>query len=48
METKRASIYMICPGTVFRPDTADANHLPAYADGPIVDEGITLATSKVP
>ncbi len=27
METKEPPIYMICPGTVARPDTADANHL---------------------
>ena len=30
MEAKEPPIYMICPGTVFRPDTADANHLPQF------------------
>ena len=30
METHEPPIYMICPGTVFRPDTADANHLPQH------------------
>ena len=39
METKKPPIYMICPGTVFRPDTADANHLPQFTPS---------ATSRVP
>ena len=30
MEEKKPPIYMICPGTVFRPDTPDANHLPQF------------------
>ena len=41
-------IYMICPGTVFRPDTADANHLPQFTqvEGLVVDEGITFGDLK--
>ena len=44
MESKKPPIYMICPGTVFRPDTADANHLPQFTqvEGLVVDEGITF------
>ena len=39
---------MICPGTVFRPDTADANHLPQFTqvEGLVVDEGITFGDLK--
>ena len=48
METKKPPIYMICPGTVFRPDTADANHLPQFTqmEGLGVDEGITFGDLK--
>lgn len=48
MEEKRPPIYMICPGTVFRPDTADANHLPQFTqvEGLVVDEGITFGDLK--
>ena len=48
METKKPPIYMICPGTVFRPDTADANHLPQFTqmEGLVVDEGITFGDLK--
>ena len=48
MEEKRPPIYMICPGTVFRPDTADANHLPQFTqvEGLVVDEGITYGDLK--
>ena len=44
MENEKPPIYMICPGTVFRPDTADANHLPQFTqvEGLVVDEGITF------
>ena len=44
MEKQQPPIYMICPGTVFRPDTADANHLPQFTqvEGLVVDEGITF------
>ena len=48
MEEKKPPIYMICPGTVFRPDTADANHLPQFTqvEGLVVDEGITFGDLK--
>ena len=48
MENKKPPIYMICPGTVFRPDTADANHLPQFTqvEGLVVDEGITFGDLK--
>ena len=48
METKKPPIYMICPGKVFRPDTADANHLPQFTqvEGLVVDEGITFGDLK--
>jgi phenylalanyl-tRNA synthetase alpha chain len=48
MERKQPPIYMICPGTVFRPDTADANHLPQFTqvEGLVVDEGITFGDLK--
>ena len=48
MEQHKPPIYMICPGTVFRPDTADANHLPQFnqVEGLVVDEGITFGDLK--
>lgn len=48
MEEHKPPIYMICPGTVFRPDTADANHLPQFnqVEGLVVDEGITFGDLK--
>ena len=48
MEASEPPIYMICPGTVFRPDTADANHLPQFTqvEGLVVDEGITFGDLK--
>ena len=48
MEAKEPPIYMICPGTVFRPDTADANHLPQFTqvEGLVVAEGITFGDLK--
>ena len=48
MEQNKPPIYMICPGTVFRPDTADANHLPQFnqIEGLVVDEGITFGDLK--
>lgn len=48
MEEQKPPIYMICPGTVFRPDTADANHLPQFTqiEGLVVDEGITFGDLK--
>lgn len=48
METQQPPIYMICPGTVYRPDTADACHLPQFnqIEGLVVDEGITFGDLK--
>ena len=48
MERQKPPIYMISPGTVFRPDTADANHLPQFnqVEGLVVDEGITFGDLK--
>lgn len=41
-------IYAIVPGTVYRPDTADACHLPQFnqVEGIVVDEGITFGDLK--
>jgi len=48
MEETEPPIYMICPGTVFRPDTADANHLPQFTqvEGLVVDKGIAFGDLK--
>ncbi len=48
METQKPPIYMICPGTVYRPDTADACHLPQFnqIEGLVVDQGITFGDLK--
>lgn len=48
MEAQDPPIYMICPGTVYRPDTADACHLPQFnqVEGLVVDEGITFGDLK--
>lgn len=48
MEAQKPPIYMICPGTVYRPDTADACHLPQFnqIEGLVVDEGITFGDLK--
>ena len=48
MENHKPPIYMICPGTVFRPDTPDACHLPQFnqIEGLVVDEGITFGDLK--
>ena len=48
MERQQPPIYMICPGTVYRPDTADACHLPQFnqIEGLVVDEGITFGDLK--
>lgn len=48
MEERKPPIYMICPGTVFRPDTPDANHLPQFTqvEGLVVDKGITFGDLK--
>lgn len=48
LETQKPPIYMIAPGTVYRPDTADACHLPQFnqVEGLVVDEGITFGDLK--
>ena len=48
METQEPPIYMIAPGRVFRPDTADASHLPQFnqVEGLVVDRGITFGDLK--
>ena len=48
MENNEPPIYMIAPGRVFRPDTADANHLPQFTqiEGLVIDEGITFGDLK--
>ena len=48
MESQKPPLYMICPGTVYRPDTADACHLPQFnqIEGLVVDEGITFGDLK--
>ena len=37
-------IYVVCPGRVYRQDTADATHLPVFhqIEGLVVDRGITM------
>ena len=48
MEAGEPPIYMIAPGTVFRPDQADPNHLPQFhqVEGLVVDKGITFGDLK--
>ncbi len=48
MEHQKPPIYAIVPGTVYRPDTADACHLPQFnqVEGLVVDEGITFGDLK--
>lgn len=48
MEAGEPPIYMIAPGTVFRPDAADPNHLPQFhqVEGLVVDRGITFGDLK--
>ena len=48
MESQKPPIYMISPGAVYRPDTADACHLPQFnqIEGLVVDEGITFGDLK--
>jgi phenylalanyl-tRNA synthetase alpha chain len=45
MERQRPPIYIVAPGRVFRTDTADTTHLPAFnqIEGLVVDKGITMA-----
>lgn len=44
MLNKQPPIYMICPGRVYRKDTPDARHTPAFSqiEGLVVDRGITF------
>lgn len=48
MEAQRPPIYVIVPGKVFRPDTPDPSHTPAFhqVEGLVVDEGVTFADLK--
>lgn len=48
MLSQRPPIYMVAPGRVFRPDTADASHLPQFnqVEGLVVDHGITFGDLK--
>ncbi len=48
MESQKPPIYMIAPGRVYRPDTADACHLPQFhqVEGLVVDKGITFGDLK--
>ena len=45
MEAKPPPIYVVVPGRVYRPDTADATHVPMFhqLEGLAIDEDITLA-----
>tara|TARA_B100002049_G_C16083002_1_gene378095 strand:+ start:1688 stop:2758 length:1071 start_codon:yes stop_codon:yes gene_type:complete len=45
MEMMPPPIYTVCPGRVFRRDTADASHMPVFhqIEGLVVDHGISLA-----
>ena len=45
MEVQPPPIYTICPGRVFRRDTADASHMPVFhqIEGLVVDRGISFA-----
>lgn len=44
MESRQPPIYAVMPGRVFRRDTADARHTPAFhqIEGLVVDQGITF------
>ena len=48
MLAHKPPIYMIAPGTVYRPDTPDACHLPQFnqIEGLVVDRGITFGDLK--
>jgi len=45
MELQEPPIYIVVPGRVYRPDTADATHVPMFhqLEGLAIDEDITLA-----
>ena len=44
MESTPPPIYTVCPGRVFRRDTADASHMPVFhqIEGLVIDRGISL------
>ncbi len=44
MTTQEPPIYTVCPGRVFRRDTADASHMPVFhqIEGLVVDRGISF------
>ncbi len=48
MENQRPPIYIVAPGRVYRRDTPDATHMPAFhqIEGLVVDKGITMADLK--
>jgi phenylalanyl-tRNA synthetase alpha chain len=48
MEAEKPPIYMIAPGTVYRPDAADPCHLPQFhqVEGLVIDRGITFGDLK--
>ncbi len=48
METHEPPIRILAPGMVYRRDTPDATHLPAFAqiEGLVVDEGVTFVDFK--
>ncbi|MGH3385642.1 MAG: phenylalanine--tRNA ligase subunit alpha [Nocardioidaceae bacterium] len=48
MLTREPPIYIVCPGRVFRTDTLDATHAPAFTqvEGLAVDEGLSMADLK--
>ncbi|HCB34809.1 MAG TPA: phenylalanine--tRNA ligase subunit alpha [Acidimicrobiaceae bacterium] len=45
MTTQPPPVYTVCPGRVFRRDTADASHMPVFhqIEGLVVDRGISFA-----
>jgi len=45
MLDREPPIYVVCPGRVYRRDTADATHMPVFhqIEGLVVDRGITMA-----
>ena len=48
MQSQPPPVYIVAPGRVYRRETADATHLPVFAqvEALVVDEGITFADLK--
>ena len=48
MTTRKPPIRVICPGTVYRADEADASHSPVFhqMEGLVIDEGIKMSDLK--